>query len=321
MPAAKYGTVLVDADVILGVWPQTCPAGQNCFSPLPANQNCTQFKCNAAMVTTRMAQSNGNPLALTFAQYVGYATFDVGATAIAVFGNNGIPWDMNIVQDISASFTRPQYSFLCELFHSLCSGQGALPQAKAADQALLDCLKDRAPAGSRLGITVFTGTAVNYQNPLDATDGSLPAQINNIPQCAFISDSGPTPKCNTGTNIGAAIAAAIAQYNNNPNPISGAGKNIVIVTDGLPNSSTGCSGGNCTAQGYAQDQAAAAAALGMNISTIYYCSGGGNCQSNAQSFLAGLVKGTGIALVTPNASDITTKMAQVCATQAHRLVW
>jgi Flp pilus assembly protein TadG len=147
MPKARYGSVLANADVVVGKWDDNAKS----FAPggLPFN---------AVQVTTRMAAANNNALKLFFAQALGWKSIDVQRTAIAVYGSEaGVTWDMSIVEDISGSFTyNPTYYNQCYNWPnanppSTCGSggdayQGALPEAKAADQALLACVNANAPA-------------------------------------------------------------------------------------------------------------------------------------------------------------------------------
>ena len=325
MPHASYGWVLKQSasdcsDVILGKWDQNC-TGIGCWHELPAGQTCLTFSCNAAKVTTRMSAANSNPLQLFFAQMFGIPTVDVTATAIAVFGSNSVPWDISVVQDISGSFTRPPRG-----------GQGALPQAKAADKALLDCLKSSSPAGTRLGMTVFTGTALAFQTPsaVNTSYDALKAKIDTLPQCQNTNPppaGNTTPLCSTGTDISAGINASMAEFTSSPNPIGVSQKNIVIVTDGLPTAVNGsyCNGNSGCENTAKQNAVNAVDAAydqgnGANVYTIYYCSGN-SCDPTARTWLGGLVRGTGTALVTPDPNNLSTLMGQICASQPHRLVW
>lgn len=301
--SSYYGNVLSTcADVVLGKWPQGCAAYTDCFSALPAGQDCIAFQCNAARVTTRMTTANGNALQLAFAPMIGWPSIDVTATATAVFGSNALPWDLSIVQDVSGSFTN------------------SLPTARAADQGLLGCMMTSAPANSRLGITIFGQTPSVYLNPIDVQTNTLPTTINNIPTCLNSPPPGSTtPSCN-GTDIAAGINQTLSAYNGTPNPAGTSQRSMVIVTDGLPNTCGGTSCSQSTAQANAEAAADAAYAQGISIYTIYYCSSG-NCSSSAQSWLSTMVRGSGIALVTPDPTKLATLMGQVCASQPHRLVW
>jgi uncharacterized protein YegL len=311
MPHANYGWVLKQnpsdcADVVVGMWPQTCPAGTNCFVS-NASQPCGN-QCNAVQVTTRMATANNNPLQLAFAPLIGITSFDVSSTAVAVYGSDPASpsWNVGIVEDISQSFS------------------AEIAQAKAADQALLTCMKNNSAAGSTLGIGLFTGTGTSYQTPLSVTTSydALTTKISAINSC----DKPGMPAC-SGTNIGGGINTAIAQIcpgNTCANPATYKPA-LVVVTDGQPNNcgSKGC--GNDTPQTYAEKAALAAGNLGMDVFTIYFCSDG-SCNGSAAvadaTWLAKLVKGKGIALKTPTSSQMAALMATVCSTSLqHKLVW
>ncbi|HXF87877.1 MAG TPA: pilus assembly protein TadG-related protein [Xanthobacteraceae bacterium] len=175
LPVSRYGTVLRAADVVVGKWTDGCAAGgENCFEPGPAPGGlCINYSfpsgtanCNAVKVTTRMAAANGNPLSLTLAQTFGFGSFDVSATAIAVFGlgpNGAAPtWNVVIVQDITRSLA-----------------QSELTKMKQANRLLLDCMHQYASPGSKMGVTLFAGCSgpnclVNpsiptYQEPVDVS--------------------------------------------------------------------------------------------------------------------------------------------------------
>jgi hypothetical protein len=63
-----------------------------------------------------------------------------------------------------------------------------------------------------------------------------------------------------------------------------------------------------------QTQATAARTAGINVSTIYY-SGDTDVsdQSTYETFLAGLVSGTGIALVAPTVAKLDASYAALCS--------
>ena len=65
----------------------------------------------------------------------------------------------------------------------------------------------------------------------------------------------------------------------------------------------------------AQDQAAYARSLGINISTIYYSGDtqGATTQAEYATDLASLISGTGIALVAPSATKIDSSFGAFCA--------
>ena len=193
MPAAQFGSILAASHVVLGNWPQSCTSGTNCFTRLPSGSDCGTYQCNAVQVTTRTAKVNGNALQLPFAAMIGIPTFDIAATAIAVYGAPAGPtWNMNIVQDVSQSFSTQ------------------LTSARSADQALLvHCTS--APSGSKLGITLFEGPGTAYQAPISvngSTNGcnsALKTAIININACNTGQSQckASIPRCLCGSHIDA----------------------------------------------------------------------------------------------------------------------
>jgi Flp pilus assembly protein TadG len=300
MPAATYGTVLTSGDVSLGQWTPGCAAGgQACFTA-------GAQPYNAVKVTTRRAAANSNQLPIFFGP--GFASFDISATAIATFGygagsGSQATWNAIIDEDISMSFSTQ------------------LKNARAADQALLDCMHQNAATGSKLGITLFTGVSPSppYQAQLPVTDttdyNTLKNKIAGINQCS----SAGMPAC-SGSNISAGMNSSISQFcPSKPCPSAGpAGSRqaLVVVTDGIPNcgSTPNCS--DTTLKNNAVTAANTAAADGMDVYTIYY----GTSSSDA-AWLATLIRGNGIALTTPTASQLPILMQQICSQMPHRLVW
>jgi hypothetical protein len=100
----------------------------------------------------------------------------------------------------------------------------------------------------------------------------------------------------------------------------------VIITDGVPNASSGVTyttadgvscGKKCSdsdLQAGTQAQATAAKAAGINISTIYY-SGDTDTSDQAfyEAFLAGLISGTGTALVAPTTAQLDAAYNALCS--------
>jgi len=300
MPSASYGNVLASGDVILGQWTQGCAAGgAACFVA-----NAQPY--NAVKVTTRRATANGNQVPMFFGP--GLTSFDISATAIATFGYGAgsgtqATWSAIIVEDISMSFATQ------------------LTNARAADQALLDCMHNNAAAGSKLGITLFTGVSPSppYQARLPVTDSAnyntLKNKIAGINQCG----SSGMPAC-SGSNVSSGMNSAISQFcPSKPCPSAGptgSQQALVIVTDGIPDCGSTPSCSNTTLKNNAVTAANTAAADGMDVYTIYY----GTSSSDA-AWLATLIRGNGIALTTPTASQLPTLMQQVCSQMPHRLVW
>jgi Flp pilus assembly protein TadG len=297
MPAASYGNVLASKDVILGQWQQGCAGNQSCF--VSGAQ-----PYNAVKVTTRRAAANGNQLPLFFAP--GETGFDISATAIATFGagsGSQPTWNAIIVEDISMSFANQ------------------LTNARAADQALLDCMHQNAATASKLGIALFTGVSPSppYQSQIPVSDSNnyntLKNKITSIMECG----SSGMPQC-SGSNVSSGMSSAINQFcPSHPCPSagpSGSRQALVVVTDGIPDcgNTRGCSDKGL--QTDAVNAANTAATDNMDVYTIYY----GTSSSDA-AWLATLVRGNGIALTTPTASQLPTLMQQVCSQMFHRLVW
>lgn len=335
MPAARYGTVLANNDVVLGRWTDHClPGGASdatCFAPLPAGTSCVTFQCNGVQVTTRQAAVNGNALSLVFAPMIGITSFDVSATAIAVYGlgeNGAQPtWDVIIVQDISPSFLEE------------------MPQGKAADKALLECMKNFAAPGSKLGLTLFSGCSgfscspplPTYQQPAIVTSDpgyttlsdkiGDPANTNSgVMTCGHTNAAGTVmPPC-TNTNPSAGMSSAYTQFcptQNCPVSIPGSRRAMVLVSDGEPvgHSSVKCGGDQhqCSTselKAMAVAQADRAALKDIDVYTIFYGPNG-----SAADWMETLKRGNGLALKTPDPAKLTELMAKICAQMPHRLVW
>ncbi len=149
---------------------------------------------------------------------------------------------------------------------------------------------------------------------------ALTKDVSKLTSCTAV----PDPNCQTGSNIGSGIYSAIQQFS--ASTYTGTSKNIVIITDGVPNASSGVTyttadgvscGKNCTdaqLQTGTQTQATAAKNAGINISTIYYTADTDiSDQSTYETFLAGLVSGTGIALIAPTAAKLDASYAALCS--------
>jgi hypothetical protein len=140
------------------------------------------------------------------------------------------------------------------------------------------------------------------------------------------------PAC-SGSNVAAGLYSAITQLSSAG--IANANSNIILITDGVPNAdrmtytradgiyptptsaspvcSTNCSDANLWTM--AQDQAAYARSLGINVSTIYYSgdTSGATLQAEYAADLASLISGTGIAMVAPSAANIDAAFGAFCA--------
>ena len=226
-------------------------------------------------------------------------------SVVASYGS-GKAFNTIVINDMSQSFS------------------GELSHQVTADQQILNCVKGITGATSYFGVTLINGHAYTYV-PLtlaQANYTTLNADVAALTSCSAVSD----PNCSTGSNIGSGIYSAIQQFSSSA--YTGTSKNIVIITDGVPNASSGVNyttadgvtcGKNCQdsdLQAGTQAQAALAKAAGINISTIYYSGDSNNTPSDittAETFLAGLVAGTGTALIAPSAAAIDASYASLCS--------
>ncbi len=131
MPAADHGTVLTNADVVLGNWDgdtwtfipkkgTTAEPGKACLNAMPQEKNPNCVTVNAVKVTTRRAQANGNPVQLFFASALGIGTVDVVTESIAALRTGSM--ELALVLDVSGSM------------------QGEMDDLKIASQKLIDLL-------------------------------------------------------------------------------------------------------------------------------------------------------------------------------------
>ncbi len=302
MAAARHGPVLVEVDVITGDW----DADTRTFTPgtIPAT---------AVRVTTRKAQVNGNELNLFFAPALGMASTNISTSAVATFKRID-PWDMMIVQDVTHSFG------------------DELGDARAADQALLGCLRDFTSRESQVGLTTFTGFAFNTE-PLQAIGDNfdrLSQSISDFDKC----DGAGMPPC-TGTHVGAGLESAIAQFTD-PAYVPATnlyGQAIVIVGDGAPYYKPSAEASYQASQNlfvcdgscddYLElaemkiDAANAADDLGISVFTVFFDE---NDDDLAAAFFEDLVRGDGVALRTPVSAELSDLLLGICTNLPHLLV-
>jgi Flp pilus assembly protein TadG len=302
MPAARYGTVVPSSNVVLGNW------SGGAFTSLASSGGTTP---NAVKVTGLNTAANGNAVALFLGGFFGKPSADVTFSAIAGAGTGtGQMFNTIIINDMSDSFS------------------DEISNQKAADLAILNCVKGSTGTTSQFGITFVNGHSSTYQalEPAAANYSALQTKINAITTCTGSED----PNCGTGSNISSGMYSAIQQFSSLS---STSKKNIVIITDGVPNANSitysAADGVTCTRnctdaqlQAGAQTQAALAKAAGISISTIYYSGDTDSVQDQAiyTSYLATLVTGSGTALVAPTPAQISTAYSGVCSTIPSALV-
>jgi hypothetical protein len=188
MPAADHGTVLTNADVVLGNWDgdtrtfirkgKIGEPGNACSNPMPQEMNPNCLPLNAVKVTIRRAQANGNPVQLFFASVLGFNQVDVEASAIAS-GDRTVNMELALVLDVSGSMS------------------GDMDDLKIASQELIDQLFGAAetlpnvwvavlPFSGRVNILDYGATWMQNWPSGDATHlcvglRSMPYQANDAP--------------------------------------------------------------------------------------------------------------------------------------------
>lgn len=309
MPVATYGTIVPASAVTLGKWDPI--AGT--FTSL-AQSGLTNP--DAVMIQGLSTVANGNPVAMLMPALAGASTREYTTTAVASFGT-GQTWNTIITNDLSGSFAK------------------SIGHQRAADKAILDCVRLSAGSASQFGITTHTAVSAIFQPLATAsTDfATLSTKIDTLQSCGKTG----APPC-SGTNVAAAIYSARLQFANAA--YDNTRKNIVIITDGVPNATKRTYSGDdgiyptdasatptCTTKctdanlwTMAINQAARAREAGISISTIYY-SGNTKAADRAgyATQLAQLTGGTGVALVAPTESHIAGVFAGFCSTMSSAL--
>jgi hypothetical protein len=299
------------SSVVIGNW----NAATSTFTSLASSGGTSP---NAVQVSGLNTQANGNPIPVLFGGLLGMSNLSVSKTAVASFGT-GQNFDTIILNDLSQSFS------------------SEISEQRAADLAILNCVKTTSATTSVFGITTFDGHSSTYVPLTQASTSmsSLTAKINALNYCG----TSGMPAC-TGSNVAAGLYSAIQQFSavSATNTI----KNIILITDGVPNvnssvtyakadgvyptptsttpiCTTKCTDANLLTA--AQDQATNAYAAGISISTIYYT--GDTAAGSVASYeasLASLRRGTGVSLVAPTAAKISSVFGGFCATMNSALV-
>lgn len=310
MPTAKFGTVLPTSDIVLGNWNSTTQT----FTSLASSGGTIP---DAVKVTVRNTNATSNALNLILGGVYGRPKLDLTSTAIASYGT-GKPFHTIMVNDLSSSFS------------------SSIANQRSADTSILDCIKNSTSTTSLYGIVGFTGYQVAVQTlAAVGTDyTAIKTKISSLKSCG---NTG-MPAC-SGSNAAAGIYRATQLFDNVQ--YANTLRNIVVITDGVPNANsitygrtegayptpssntptctTSCTDANLLTM--AQNQAAYARSLGISVSTIYYS---GNTAANQQASyaasLATLVGGTGIALVVPTTTQISNSFAAFCATMSSKLI-
>ncbi len=269
---------LLASDIQLGTWVKGVG-----FTPLTGNANINT--ANAVRVNASMTAARSNAVPLFFGPAFGTGKIDQARASIASI-ERGSTWEIVIAQDRTGSFA------------------DEINDAKAADQVLVTTLFNKSTSASKLALITFNGfgNVVTGLQPY-ATRQTVINGINAIVTC----DKGGV-KC-SGTNIAAGIDAAVLQFPTTP-PAAGVSRAIIIVSDGKPESSTArvpfIATSTLSTMGTAS--ANAAAAKGISIFTLLF---NRTNDPTDRAYLASLVRGSGIALDTPDAAQLPTLMAVI----------
>jgi Flp pilus assembly protein TadG len=309
-PSGYYGTVVPASNVVLGNW----NSSTSTFTSLSDSGGDSP---DAVQVTGLNTAGNGNPVPLFLGDMVGIPSKDITATVIAArYGSQ--PFHTIMINDLSQSFA------------------SEINQQKSVDLSVLDCVTSGGQTSTRFGVVGFTGHSSLLQALLPGVLnlGVIQTVINNLTTCG--APGGPT--C-SGSNAAAGIYAAI-QMLSDPT-LANDPKNIVIVTDGVPNAKAHalytildgifptptslipvCTI-NCTDADLltmARNQAAEARREGISVSTIYYSGDTPpSSQTNDAAELATLRQGTGISLVAPTPAAIAKAFQAFCSTMPSAL--
>ncbi len=272
---SQYGVVVGDSDVSFGYWDWDNSTFTDGGSPT-----------NAVHVYAHRSKKNGNAVGLFFAPIFGKQSTSISASATAAVGR-AQRWDVVIVQDVTGSFV------------------DEIDEARLADQSLLDCIHDNAPE-TMLGLVTFTGfgATVTSLKSVDTQYSTLSTAIKKITNCG----TGSMPKC-SGTNIGAGLDEAIKILSASTS--KGLPKAIILVTDGMPASSSNNPGYSDKAlTDWANKSADTAHAKGISVFTLFYSGNDGT--PGADEFLRNLVRGEGTAHETADPSQIGDELQAIC---------
>lgn len=240
----------------------------------------------AVRVTTPRTGNRANSVSLFFGPVLGLYEADVVARSTAALGQ-GDPWDVIIVQDITGSFTEE------------------LPDAKEADDTMLDCVAEHTGVDSQMGLVAFTGYGQIMQTLVPLQDGgyeAMQAAVAGLSNCG----SGGMPPC-SGTNIAPGLELANDLLDSSTSPAD-VDRAIILVSDGAPNSSfPGITDQDL--MDLATAQADYAEAMGYSIWTVFYD------QANdpvSQAFMQTLARGNGQFFVTPDSTELPQLLYTVC---------
>ena len=280
MDPSLHGRVIGADDVEFGTWD---------FDTRTFTVATHALETNAVRVTAHRSTANNNALKLSLGQALGFTSTDVTTKAVAAFLTLE-PWDILLTQDVTLSFIEE------------------LDYAKQADQNLLDCMAAQSPAETMFGIVTFTGWGKQWAplQPLAANHATLQLKINNIQACGH----GGMPVC-SGTDIAAGLERAVGMLNASPYA-SDHKQAIVLVSDGRPEANLAGSHPTFTQselETLATQWADTAWSNDIHIFVVYF---DGTGSTTAKDFVKSLIRGEGIFLSTPDATELPELLSGIC---------
>jgi hypothetical protein len=312
MPSSQYGNIVTTttsnttSGVQLGTWNSTTKT----FTAATSSPNAVQ-------VTAVATAANGNAVPTFMSGIVGKTSTDMTTTAVASYGN-GLSgaggFNTIILNDLSMSFS------------------SEVADQRAADIAILSCVSAGTNGNGNVGLTGFTGHSQTLYALTPSTSANITRMTTYINGTLNYCGKTGMPAC-SGSNLAAGLYSAITQLQTAG--LANKSSNIIVITDGVPNAdaityakadgtyptptsanpvcSTKCTDANLWTM--AQDQAAYAKTLGINISTVYYSGDttGASTIATYSTDLASLIAGNGISLVAPSTAKIDTSFAKFCS--------
>ena len=206
MPSAQYGTIVPAADVVVGNW----DIANRTFTSLATSGGTTP---NAVRVTGRSTTANGNALQTLFGGTFAKTSVDLTTVATSSYAT-GKSFHVIVINDLSGSFSP------------------SIANQRAADQAILDCVKNSAGPDSQFGLVGITGRYTVTQAPIVVSTNynALKTKIAGVKSCG---NSG-APAC-SGSNVASGIYRATKSDMFANTSYNDTFKNIVVITDGVPN--------------------------------------------------------------------------------------
>lgn len=287
---------LADSDIVVGSYDRTAKVFTEGVTA----------SSDALVVTAR------RELDMPISSLFGYPTVNLTAVAGGGATTLGKMPDLVILQDLTTSF------------------RDEIDEARAADEALVDCIHEKADPESKIGLVAFTGLEYNLLSPsgLVTYQSSYSTVISKI-QGLKICDAMPGMKCyGTDHAMGFHMAKAILDASTSDAEV---GRAVLMVSDGDPtrndDACTKVSGKYRTAAAKAlcpgwgnrptvPNIKASTIALrdameakGYDIYTVFFNEDSDPVQT---AYMNDLTAGKGIYLETPDPDDLGDLLVQIC---------